>query len=159
MTRTTVVALTLLALACTPTTSSTDTAADQQAIRGALDGWNQALTAANDSLLATYYTEDAEMLPPNVPPVRGRANIRAFWATVWPLQATLTMSPARIETGGDIAIETGTWTWTVHLSGGEQRDHGKYIHTWRRIDGNWLIAANIWNSDLTPTEAASMVKQ
>ena len=39
---------------------STDTAADQQAIRGTLDGWNQALTAGNDSLLASFYTEDAE---------------------------------------------------------------------------------------------------
>ena len=158
MTRTATLLLVALLAACTPASTSTDTAADEQAIRAELDGWNSALSSANDSLLATFYAEGAEMLPPGGPKVMGRDNIRAFWATIWPMKATLTMTPGRVEVGGDLAVESGTWTWTMPTPSGEQRDHGKYLQSWRRVDGTWRITADIWNSDLSPAAAAEVVK-
>ena len=142
---------------CTPAGSSTDTAADEQAIRSTIDNWNQALTSADDSLLASFYAPDASMMPPGMPKVTGRASIRAFWASLWPMKATLAMSPGSFLISGDLAVEEGTWVWSVPTEGGTQQDHGKYLHTWRRMDGTWLIVQNIWNSDLAPAVAEKVV--
>lgn len=158
MTRHLFLALGLLASACAPTSTSTDTAADDQAIRAAMETLNSAIAGQNDSLAASVYAEDAVMMPPGAPRVAGRANIRAFWATVWPLKATLTMTPAQIQVAGEWASEEGTWTWTMPTPAGELRDHGKYLDVWRRVDGTWTITRDIWNSDQSPAEAAVAVK-
>jgi uncharacterized protein (TIGR02246 family) len=157
-TRSTLLLLSLAALACAPAATSTDTAADDQAIRAAMETLNQGITGQNDSLTASIYAEDAVMMPPGATKVTGRANIRAFWATVWPLRATLTITPAAITVSGDWAYGEGTWTWTAPVTGGEQRDHGKYLDVWHRIDGNWSMVRDIWNSDLAPAEAEKVVK-
>jgi uncharacterized protein (TIGR02246 family) len=153
------VACCVLLAACPAADGSTDTAADEQAIRATLDSWNQALSSANDSLLASYYAEDASMMPPGMPKVSGRANIRAFWASLWPMKATLAMSPSTFAIAGDLAVEEGTWIWSVPVNGGIQQDHGKYLHTWRRVDGTWVIVQNIWNSDLAPAVAEKVVSR
>lgn len=158
MLRRTLFAVCLVTLACAPTSTSTDTAADDQAIRAAMETLNQAVTGQNDSLAASVYAEDAVMMPPGAPRVMGRANIRAFWATVWPLKATLTMTPAQIQVAGEWAYEEGTWTWTMPTPDGEQRDHGKYLDVWHRVDGTWSIVRDIWNSDQAPAVAAAPVK-
>jgi len=148
-------ALLLLALACMPA-PSTDTAADEQAIRATLEGWNQALSAGNDSLLATFYADSAALMPPGIPAIRGREGIRRFWASLWPMKATLAMTASKFTIGGDLAIEEGNWTWAMPMEGGLQRDHGKYLHTWQRTDGTWQIVQNIWNSDQRPEVAAAV---
>lgn len=155
--RTASAALLCVLAACTPATS-TDTAADEQAIRAVLDSWNQALTSANDSLLASFYAPSATMMPPGIPKTTGRENIRAFWASLWPMKATLTMSAGTFLISGDVAVEEGTWTWNLPMPGGSQQDHGKYLHTWRRIEGTWLIVHNIWNSDLAPDVAMAVTR-
>lgn len=139
----------LATLACAPA-QSTDTAADEQAIRGKVDGLNEALTSQNDSAIALLYDSNAVVLPPGRPRVVGRPAIRAFFAEIWPLKATLTLAAAAVQVTGDLAIEEGTWNWTMPSPRGEVRDHGKYLVTWRRVDGDWLIARDIWNSDAPP---------
>lgn len=137
----------LLALmACAPA-QSTDTAADQQAIRGKVDGMNEALTSQNDSAIAQLYDTNAVVMPPNMATITGRPAIRAFFAQIWPLKATLTLTPTTIEVVGDVAIDEGTWGWTMPGPNGEIRDHGKYLVTWHQVDGDWLISRDIWNSD------------
>lgn len=150
--------LLLGALACAPASTSTDTAADEQSLRATIDGFDQALTSANDSVIASYYADSAEMLPPGMPAVNGRANIRAFWASVWPLKATLTLTTAAIEFTGDVAVAREAWTWSQPVTGGEMRDHGKALVIWRRTDGTWRITHDIWNSDVAPAEAAKIVR-
>ena len=49
---------------------------------------------------------------------------------------------------GDAAWETGTWTATD--KSGATADMGKYVTAYRKKDGKWLIAADIWNSDKAP---------
>jgi ketosteroid isomerase-like protein len=150
MLRQTAFALGLVTLACAPTSTSTDTAADDQALHAAMESVNQGVTAHDDSAIAAVYAEDAVMMPPGVPKVVGRANIRAFWATLWPLNATVAITPERFVVAGDWAWGEGTWTWSAVTPAGPQEDHGKYLDVWHRVDGNWFLTRDIWNSDLTP---------
>jgi ketosteroid isomerase-like protein len=51
---------------------------------------------------------------------------------------------------GDLAVETGTFAWTLQpKSGAEVKDKGKYLTVWKRqADGSWKIVRDIDNSDL-----------
>ena len=136
----------LLALACSPA-QSTDTAADDQAIRGKVDGLNEALTSQNDSAIALVYDTGAVLMPPGEHRIVGRPAIRAFFAQLWPTKVVLSLAPTDVRVIGDWAIEEGSWSWTMPAPRGEARDRGKYLVTWHRVDGDWLIAQDIWNSD------------
>jgi len=134
-----------------------DPKAGEQAIRELVTGWNGYLTAQNDSAIAALYADDAVLMPPAMPRVTGRENIRRFWAQVWPLKATLTLTTTsvRVAQAGDLAVEEGDWTWSAPSPTGEQRDRGKYLVTWIRTAGGWRVAQDIWSSDQPPPGPAA----
>jgi len=139
---------TLLLAACPPAPASTDTAADEQAIRAQVDALNQAIASQNDSMIGALYAENAVMLPPGMRRVSGRERIRAFWAGLWPMKPTLTMTPVTITISGDLAVEEANYLWSIPTAaGGEEKEEGKSIVTWRRAGNSWEIVQNMWNAD------------
>lgn len=147
----------LLALlpACQPAPPPpVDLAAAEAAVRERAESFNDYLTARNDSALAALYTSDGVLLPPGMPAVSGTDAIREFWAYLWPLNATLEITPGDIEVAGsgDLAVETGTWTFAATDSVGPFRDRGKYVVMWVRADSVWHADWDIWNSDLPAPE-------
>ena len=57
----------------------------------------------------------------------------------------------QIDGRGDLAFVRGTHSETYIVEGTPEPIHeiGKYVEIWRKQpDGQWLIAVNIWNSDL-----------
>jgi len=150
----------LATLACAPA-QSTDTSADDQAIRGRVDAENSALASQSDSTIASIYAADARMLPPNMPRLTGRDSVRKFFAGIWPMKASLSFATVTLHVSGDWAIEEGNYTWTMPapVAGAPPiNDHGKYLATWRRSGTTWEIAQDIWNSDLpaSPPPAAAV---
>ncbi len=142
-------------LACAAGAPAADTAREEAAIRALVTEWNGYLATQNDSAIAAMYGADAVLLPPGQPRVTGSDSIRRFWAQMWPMKASLTLSTAsvRVAPSGDIAVEEGNWSFAMPLPGGEQRDHGKYLVVWSRATGSWKVAQDIWNSD-QPTPLA-----
>jgi uncharacterized protein (TIGR02246 family) len=142
----------LLLAACPAAPPSTDTAADEQAIRAQVDVLNQAIASQNDSLIGALYTEDAVLLPPGMRRVNGREQIRAFWASLWSMKPTLTMTPVTITISGDLAIEEANYLWTIPTAaGGQEKEEGKSLVTWRRSGNSWVIVQNMWNADSRAT--------
>jgi len=138
----------LLLAACPPGPPTTDTAADEQAIRALVDGMNQAVAAQNDSAIAALYAENAVLLPPGMRRSTGREDIRVFWQGLWGMKPTLTMMPVTITISGDLAVEEGNYMWSVPLAkGGEEKEDGKVLVTWRRTDTSWAIVQHMWNAD------------
>lgn len=134
--------------ACTPTV---DAAAEEEAIRAVIGRWQEHFTARSDSGLVALYTPDAVLMPPNEPAVTGVANMRAFFAEFWPMNPALTVSPARVHVMGDGAVVEGTYTMEMTTPAGPQRDSGKYMEHWRKVDDTWMISRDIWNSDNPPS--------
>jgi uncharacterized protein (TIGR02246 family) len=137
-----------------------DPEAGEAAVRALVTNWNGYLAAKNDSAIAALYADDAVLMPPAMPRISGRENIRRFWAQIWPLKATLTLAPAsiRVAQAGDWAIEEGDWTWTIPSPSGDQRDHGKYLVTWRKSARGWNVVQDIWSSDQPPPIPAAPAK-
>lgn len=103
---------------------------------------------------AAMYTEDAVLLPPDLPPVSGRAAIREFFA--------------RTNAGGSPGVELATvetlvlgdhaWrqgSFRLDGPGDGEPVTGKFVELWKKVDGRWLIHRDIWNSNAPPPAAAA----
>ncbi len=123
--------------------------ADIAAIEEVGESWIAAANADDWAGLAALYTEDAVLMPPNSPVVQGRAAIEAFFAA-FPPSSGFALNPVEIDGRGDLAFVRGTYSLTLEIEGMEPTpDTGKYIEIRRKqADGSWLLAADIFNSDI-----------
>ena len=144
-----------LAIACAGTPAAPDTrAADAQAIRDIDAQWNEWLKTKNDSAIAAIYDSAGVLMPPGMPSVRGLDNIRAFWAQIWALNATLQLAVEDVAVSGDLAVDRGTWTWEQPSPDGSTfKDNGKYLVSWKKVNGQWKVVEDMWNSDNPPPPA------
>lgn len=122
---------------------------DVAAIREAAASFEAAVKAKDWTALAALYTEDATVLPPNHPPVTGRANIKAYFAAFPPMSA-FEIPVVEIEGRGDLAFVRGTYSLTISLEGAAPiTDTGNWMDLrHKQADGSWLIARDMWNSDV-----------
>lgn len=139
-----------LILSCSPQARPADTAADEAAIHAMVRDLNGYLKSQNDSAIGAIYDADGVLMPPGMPRVTGKENIRKFWAGIWPMKASLEIQPGTIRVAGVWAIEEGNWTWSSPAPAGEFKDNGKYLVTWRKTNGEWRMMQDIWNSDNPP---------
>lgn len=110
----------------------------------------KAALAKDWATVAALYTDDAVLNPPNEPAVKGRAAIR-IWMEKFPSITDFKASNVTVEGCDDRAYVRGTYTMTLVPPGapGPVNDSGKYVEVRRRQpDGRWLIAVDIFNSDL-----------
>jgi uncharacterized protein (TIGR02246 family) len=132
-------------------TAALDTGADEQAIRGQVDHWLQLVKARDAAGIAALYAEDGAVMPPNGPIGKGHAAIQQTWASMMGTPGfDLTFVPEQIivSSSGDMALDRGTYKLAVAPNGTAQTDSGKYVVVWRKVDGEWKAAADIFNSDL-----------
>lgn len=121
-------------------------------VRGAITEANQrfmdAFKAGDAAAVAALYTPDARILPPDLPMMEGTEAIRSFWRGA--MQSGLTgakLETVDVETSGDLAYEVGRFTLYKQGDGGEIiAGAGKYVVVWKRQNGGWKLAADIWNA-------------
>jgi len=132
-----------------------DSAAMRQAIDSIDTRYAAAFKRGDAAELAAFYTEDAVLMPANMPAWQGRA---AISQGLTGFLAQFTISDARLATQdliitGYYVIERGTYTWAMHpktATAGTPDivDNGKYLTVWeRQDDGSWKISRDISNSD------------
>ena len=113
----------------------------------------EAFNAGDAASVAALYTEDAVVMPPGQPAVKGRSNIEATMAemlaagggpqlSVESKTVELMMSPGV----GHTAVATGSWT--MNAADGSHLDHGKAMVVWRQTDDGWKMSHDMWNSDM-----------
>jgi ketosteroid isomerase-like protein len=109
------------------------------------------LTARDAAATANLYDENASILPPNEPIVKGRANIQKYWQGV--IDAGLidgSVETVDAKNDGKLAYEIGKY----HLrfkgeKGAIIEDHGKYTEVLQYDDatGKWMAIYGMWSSD------------
>ena len=64
----------------------------------------------------------------------------------------ITMRTDDVVVSGDIAVENGTYKWTITPKGAKAMpDSGKYLTVWQKqADGGWKIIRDINNTDIAP---------
>jgi uncharacterized protein (TIGR02246 family) len=101
--------------------------------------------------IAALYAPDGVLLPPNAEAVEGRAAIAEFWTAMSKLpNVELGFAAKRIEAAesDDLAYDYGTYTLAFDVDQGRVVDNGKYIVVWKKVDDGWMVAADIFNSNV-----------
>jgi len=156
MTKATYLAL-LAAVACVPPPPGS-TADAKKAIDAANAQWPRLTSTGHADSIAEFYAQNAVVMPPNMAPTRGKEAIRAFFATLNTVKPTLTLRADSVWASGTAAVEQGRWWWKwtgAPPPGVPPVDSGKYIVRWVNEGGKWLMAQDIWNSNVAlPMPAA-----
>ena len=98
----------------------------------------------NFGALTRVYTQDARILPPGAPMMKGQEQIQAFWkeAAVALDVKSLKLQTVEAEFLGDTAIEIGAATISTNAGGSMEV---KYVVVWKKEDGLWKWHIDIWN--------------
>ena len=149
----------LFIVACAPTAvepveEADTTEADVEAINSLRDEFIALDNASDAAGLASLYTNDAVLMPPNEAAVTGNQAIESWFQTTFDQFTTeFTVASEELEVVGDWAFDWGAYmTALTPKAGGEPtEDRGKYIVILRKqVDGSWRIVKNIWNSNNPP---------
>ena len=142
----------------TPAKAAAPTAAEKDSVRQEIEAANtrfvDAMNRGDTVGMYDGYASDAVLMMTGSPALRGRVAITQTLNQMM-TQATLKDPKLHIEDvilGGDLAVETGSYEWTVVPKQGKPApDKGKYVAVWQRqADGSWKIIRDISNSDGAP---------
>ena len=151
--------LALLSLFAACGQSAADTrAADEATLRNLDAEWSKAAGAKDLDKTASYYTDDAIILPPNMPTIQGKQQARAMWQGMFSVPGFgggWKATKVEVARSGDLGYVTGTYELSeTDASGRPMVDKGKYLEIWKKqADGSWKCVADMFNTDL-PSMAA-----
>jgi uncharacterized protein (TIGR02246 family) len=103
------------------------------------------------AVVDNFYAPDAVVMAPNMPALRGREAILAFWTGFLASGAVdLALTSSNVmQPSADVAIETGRYDLSLRPQGGQAiKDAGKYVVIWKKSNGRWRAAEDIFNSDM-----------
>jgi len=125
--------------------SSIDLTAEATAVNEISLRWLEFARAKDAAGIAGLFASDGVLFLENEAPVVGPTAIEARQVQAFEKNPDLVRSfgSDRIEVAasGDLAVEFGSWG-----PEGPDRNYGKYIAVYRKVDGVWRVAADIGNS-------------
>jgi uncharacterized protein (TIGR02246 family) len=139
----------------------TESAAAKTAI-DSLDGeFATHFNLGHGDMVAALYTADAHLMPPNGSAAVGREAIATALSAFFPMKPQLTLTAETVDANGPLALERGNYKLIFTPPGAKapSTDTGKYLVHWQRVDGKWMLADDIWNSDLPAAPMGPPAKQ
>ena len=132
------------------------TSADEAAIRAQTTSWGKAYNGGDAKAVAAQYADDALLLPPGAPGVRGKAAILEFFTkdiAGSKAAGAVFVLDAKTDVGvsGNMGWESGTYKVTVK---GAVVETGKFLSVSRKKNGTWQYLRDTWNADAPPAPAA-----
>ena len=142
----------VLLCACAPPQPSVDLAAEQAGLRAAADAYHEAAQTLDIDNLVDFYANDGLILPPNAAKEKGLQGVRSF-------ADAFTQTPGFAIRFEDMTVEvaaSGDMGYTLADAvisvegpdGGPVQDRIRDFHLWKKQDGEWKLAIDIWNSEL-----------
>jgi len=148
--------LVLLIVGCSqaPPPAPPDTrAADEKTIRDAEVVWNQDWAAKDPDKIISHYADDATLMIPDVPLMKGKDAMRPVLAQMLAdknASLTFATSSAEVSKAGDLAYTQGTYTLvlTNPKTKKPMTEKGKYVTVYKKqADGTWKAVEDINNED------------
>ncbi len=128
-------ALNVPALAQTPGTVTLPPEVDR-----VLKDYEKAWLAKDTAALAKLFTADGMALPSGQMPAQGEESIRQAYAPS--VGTPLNLRPIAYSASGELAYVIGGWGGAA-----DKPEYGKFVLVLRRVNGRWLIAADMDNSN------------
>ena len=117
--------------------------------------WLAAVTNGDTETIRGFYAPDGRFMAPNAPAAEGREAAQAAWHNFLQLPSLeLKFAPTIVQVAqsGDLAYVIGTYELSFEGGQGRIRDRGKYVDVWEKIEGDWKLRLDIFNSDLEPPQ-------
>ena len=153
----------LLAMSCAPAADEAPPAEEAPAAEPAVDvaaeaaavmelerEWSALFVARDIDAIMNLHAADAVQLPPGMEAVVGEEAMRASWegfAAMEDFEVTWEPTAAFVSPDGNMAYDYGTTTST--LPDGSVVP-GKYLVVWVKVDGQWKVAADMFNASVAP---------
>jgi uncharacterized protein (TIGR02246 family) len=158
-----ILSLSLLTACQRQASTAADTySADEATLKNLDAEWSKAAGAKDVDKTASYYTDDALILPPNMPAINGKQGARAMWQGMFSVPGFgggWKVSNVEVARSGDLAYVTGTYELSeTDAKGKPMTDKGKYLEVWKKQgDGTWKCVIDMFNSDL-PSDAGEATR-
>jgi uncharacterized protein (TIGR02246 family) len=150
------IAATVFALMLLPSAGfGQDTAADEQQVRDLEQQWLEAVEERDLDAIVDLFAEDGRIMPPNAETAMGRDSVREAWQGILDLpELDLSFAPTDVSVAdsGDLAYTIGTYRLSFQSEDQEEpvQDSGKYVDIWEKVDGEWKVMVEMYNSNLPP---------
>jgi ketosteroid isomerase-like protein len=143
----------LLLLAFSTACQTQATSTDEAALRKLDDEWSKAAGSRDVDKTISYYSDDAVVMPPNIPTLTGKEPIRTLWKSMLgspDFSGGWKATKVEVARSGDLAYVSGTYEFNEKDDSGKPiTDKGKYLEVWKKqADGNWKCVADMFSSDL-----------
>lgn len=147
------VLLPVAAAACSPPAPPdpapmTEAAVDLSAEMQALEARRAALAAMEAKMdpdgAAALWAEDAVLQLADIPQVAGRVAIRDVYHDFFAgdvVEIRRKSLDVRMAASGELAYSLGEHQFLIMRDGRDYRLSGKYLAVWKKVDGEWLLAA------------------
>jgi ketosteroid isomerase-like protein len=133
--------LLLAAIGSTPAQRRTDPKLDEIAAAFAA-----AFNRGDAASITAFYTDDAVLMPPNLPAVKGRSEIETYYRNGFSRSSgTVKIVPSESRVDGSIAFEAGSSSMTTGSP--PRTETGKYLVIYRLVGNEWKMAYDIFNND------------
>lgn len=121
----------------------------KDAIASAIKTFGESFGRGDAPAVAAWYTDDATLLPPGNPMLKGRDAIQTFWQGAMNMGVTEAgLETVEVEVRDDLAYEVGRFAMTVQPPGGDAAKlTGKYVVVWKQTRDGWRMHVDIWNGD------------
>lgn len=149
-----IILLVPLTFACASQPDRVDVEAEEAEVMRISKEWSDVAAAGDMEKILSYWADDATLMAPGQPPVRGKQAIRQY------LEATSSIPGFRIEwepleahvaSSGDLAylIERNRVSFQ-DSSGATISESNKSVTVWRKEPGgSWKNVVDMWNADST----------
>jgi len=118
--------------------------------------FEEAVAKADAAALAKLYAEDAEILPPNSPPKKGREAIQKEFAGLVGAFKKITLKTLEVYPMGNFALEVSTWKLEDASGKGPE---GKGMVLWKKNGGTWQLYRDMWSGNAPPPPATAAAER
>jgi ketosteroid isomerase-like protein len=143
----------LLGAGCAPAPPPDNSAEARAAIEAVNATFMKLVEEKNAAGLAALYTDSARILPPNAPPIEGRAAIEDFFGAITQGIAKVQLDTVEVEGHGSTAHEVEALTFFD--ANGTKIDEGKAIVIWKKVGEEWKLHRDMFSSNLPPAPPAA----
>jgi uncharacterized protein (TIGR02246 family) len=112
--------------------------------------FEEAVAKGDAAAIAKLYAEDAEILPPNSPPLKGREAIQKEFAGLVGAFKKITFKTREVHPMGNLALEVSSWK-LEDASG--QGPEGKALVLWKKTGSTWQLYRDMWSGNAQPKPA------
>lgn len=145
------VALMVLVSACADPQPRVDVEAEEAELMRLSREWSSVAGTGDMEATLAYWAEDATMMAPGQPPIRGKQAIRDYLESTSSIPGfTVRWEPleAHVAASGDLAylVERNQLSYQ-DSTGARITESNKVVTVWRKDSGDWKNIIDMWNAD------------